>query len=73
MNITETYMPTECQCDNLWTPIVTPIVIIVLQALGLGRSYLKYYLGNRKQTGLLDSIKKLFLQKEITYKVSNYN
>ena len=40
---------------NVWQPIV----IIVLQVLGLGFSSIKYYLGNRNQTSLIDSIKKI--------------
>ena len=43
-------------CYNLWQPIV----IIVLQVLGLGVSSIKYYLGNKHHTSLLDSIKKVF-------------
>ena len=43
-------------CYNIWQPIV----IIVLQVLGLGFSSVKYYLGNKNQTNLLDSIKKIF-------------
>ena len=43
-------------CYNVWQPIV----IIVLQFLGLGVSSIKYYLGNKNHTSLLDSIKKIF-------------
>ena len=60
MNTTDTIDTSQVDklttCYNVWQPIV----IIALQILGLGFSSLKYYLGNRNHTSLLDSIKKIF-------------
>ena len=60
MNTTETMNTSQVDkltiCYNVWQPIV----IIGLQILGLGVSSIKYYLGNKNHTSLIDSIKKVF-------------
>ena len=43
-------------CYNLWSPII----IIVLQILGLSISSVKYYINNKHHTSLIQSIKKIF-------------
>lgn len=61
MNTTDTSTTdfTNPQC-NVWSPIV----VIILQALGIGISSIKYFLGNRKHAGLLDSLKSLIVKND---------
>lgn len=60
MNTTDTSTSDKDPQCNVWSPIV----VIILQALGIGISSIKYFLGNRKHAGLLDSLKSLIVKND---------